>query len=45
MTSAVATYETPRLFVPAVRSIVRFYVVVLALFMAGILVPALGFFR
>jgi hypothetical protein len=38
--SALATYETPRLFVPAIRSIVRCYVVVLALFMAGLLVSA-----
>jgi 1,4-dihydroxy-2-naphthoate octaprenyltransferase len=38
--SALATYETPRIFVPAIRSIVRCYVVVLALFMAGLLVSA-----
>jgi len=43
--SAASTYETPRLFVPAVRSIVRFYVATLALFMLGLMLPALGWFR
>jgi 1,4-dihydroxy-2-naphthoate octaprenyltransferase len=39
---AVGTYETPRRFVPAIRSIVACYVVAVLLFTAGILVqPAL----
>ena len=38
--SAVATYETPRLFVPAIRSIVRCYLVAMILFTAGILLGA-----
>jgi len=35
--SAVQTYEKPRLFVPAIRAIVRCYLVAVTLFMSGIL--------
>ncbi len=37
---AVGTYETPRLFVPAIRSIVACYVVAVALFTAGVALDA-----
>ncbi len=37
------SYESPRLFVPAIRSIVRCYLVAMVLFMAGILLPAWWF--
>jgi 1,4-dihydroxy-2-naphthoate octaprenyltransferase len=38
--SAIGTYERPRLFVPAIRSIVTCYVVAVALFTAGVAVAA-----
>jgi 1,4-dihydroxy-2-naphthoate octaprenyltransferase len=34
------TFETPRLFVPAIRAIVRCYLIAVALFMAGVLLGA-----
>jgi 1,4-dihydroxy-2-naphthoate octaprenyltransferase len=37
---AVGTYETPRLFVPAIRSIVSCYAVAVALFTAGVAIDA-----
>ena len=37
------SYESPRLFVPAIRSIVRCYLVAMVLFMAGILLSAWRF--
>jgi len=37
---AARSYESPRLFVPAIRSIVRCYLVAMVLFTAGILLPA-----
>jgi hypothetical protein len=40
--SALATYEAPRLFVPAIRSIVRCYLVAMILFTAGILLAGGG---
>lgn len=39
---ALATFETPRLFVPAIRSIVRCYLVAMILFTAGILLAGAG---
>jgi 1,4-dihydroxy-2-naphthoate octaprenyltransferase len=41
---ALATYEAPRLFVPAIRSIVRCYLVAMILFAAGILLAGGGRF-
>ncbi len=38
--SAVQTFETPRLFVPAIRAVVRCYLIAVALFTAGILFQA-----
>ena len=38
--SAIHTFETPRLFVPAIRSIVRCYLAALLLFIGGILLSA-----
>jgi 1,4-dihydroxy-2-naphthoate polyprenyltransferase len=38
--SAVATFEMPRLFVPAIRAVVRCYLIAVALFMSGILLQA-----
>ncbi len=38
--SAVNTYETPRLFVPAIRSIVRCYLAAVLLFISGVLLSA-----
>jgi len=40
--SAIDTFETPRLFVPAIRSIVTCYLVAVALFIAGLLVSVSG---
>jgi len=40
--SALATYETPRLFVPAIRSIVRCYLVAMILFGASMLLTGGG---
>jgi 1,4-dihydroxy-2-naphthoate octaprenyltransferase len=37
---AIGTYETPRLFVPAIRSIVACYAVAVALFTAGVAIDA-----
>nr|WP_294504500.1 prenyltransferase [uncultured Rhodopila sp.] len=37
---AIGTYETPRLFVPAIRSIVSCYAVAVALFTAGVAIDA-----
>ena len=37
---ALQTFETPRLFVPAIRAMVRCYLIAVALFMAGILLQA-----
>ena len=42
--SALATYEAPRLFVPAIRSIVRCYLIAMILFTAGILLASGGRF-
>jgi len=38
--SAVRTFETPRLFVPAIRAVVRCYLIAVALFTLGILLQA-----
>ena len=38
--NAVHTFETPRLFVPAIRSIVRCYLAALVLFIGAILLSA-----
>ena len=38
--SAIRTFEAPRLFVPAIRAVVRCYLVAVTLFTAGILLPA-----
>jgi 1,4-dihydroxy-2-naphthoate octaprenyltransferase len=38
--SAVHTFETPRLFVPAIRAVVRCYLIAVALFTSGILFQA-----
>jgi 1,4-dihydroxy-2-naphthoate octaprenyltransferase len=38
--SAIHTFETPRLFVPAIRSVVRCYLAALLLFIGGILLSA-----
>jgi 1,4-dihydroxy-2-naphthoate polyprenyltransferase len=38
--SAVETFETPRLFVPAIRAVVRCYLIAVALFTSGILFEA-----
>jgi 1,4-dihydroxy-2-naphthoate octaprenyltransferase len=43
--SALTTYESPRAFVPAVRSIVGCYLVAVLLFTAGVLAPALHPFQ
>ena len=43
--SAVHTFETPRLFVPAIRSIVRCYLTALLLFIGGILLSAFAVAR
>jgi 1,4-dihydroxy-2-naphthoate octaprenyltransferase len=40
--AALTTYESPRAFVPAVRSIVGCYLVAVLLFTAGVLAPSLG---
>jgi 1,4-dihydroxy-2-naphthoate octaprenyltransferase len=37
---AIRTFETPRLFVPAIRAIVRCYLIAVALFTAGVLLEA-----